>query len=265
MLFFVCLLTVVAPVPLYQMPDAQVDAFLADLQARNLPFAERIATIARAFVGAPYKDGPLGEGPDGRYDKDPLIDLSCADCVTFVEQVIALAVSKTCEETVQTLQRIRYKDGRVDFETRNHFMEADWVLNNAWCREVTRDLGVPVAEVTRTISKRAFFPKVNAPELGQDTPDREMTIAYVPLDQVPLATERIPSPSLILLIGKVDWLFAVHSGLFLRGSDGKAHFFHASSKAQKVIDDNLASYLKDSTRHLGFSAYRIDEPQTARP
>lgn len=265
MLLLACLLMTAAPIPLYQMPEVQVDAFLTGLHARHLPFADRIATIARAFAGAPYKDGPLGEGPDGRYDKDPLIDLSCADCVTFVEQVIALAVSKTYDETVQTLQRIRYKDGRVDFETRNHFMVADWVSSNAWCRDLTRDLGVPVAEVTRTISKRAFFPKVAAPELGQDTPDREMTVAYVPLEQVPAAVGQIPSPSLILLIGKVDWLFAVHSGLFLRDADGKAHFFHASSKAGKVIDDDLASYLKDSTRHLGFIAYRIDEPPPLRP
>lgn len=265
MFVLVCILAAITGAPLYQMSEGQVDAFLGETQARGLSFPQRLEAIARAFVGTPYKDGPLGEGSDGKYDKDPLMDLSCADCVTFVEQVIALAVSKTHKEAFQQLQRIRYKDGRIDFETRNHFMVADWVVNNPWCHDVTRDLGVPVTEVTRTISKRAFFPKVNAPELGQNTTDREMTAACVPLEHVAAAVGQLPGPSLILLIGKVDWLFAVHSGLFLRDANGKAHFFHASSKTGKVIDDNLAAYLAGSTRHLGFSAYRIEEPPATHP
>lgn len=30
------------------------------------------------------------------------------------------------------LQRIRYKDGVIGVLTRNHFTEADWVVNNSW-------------------------------------------------------------------------------------------------------------------------------------
>jgi len=74
------------------------------------------------------------------------------------------------------------------------------------------------------------------------------------------AIDHLPSPSLILLIGKVDWLFAVHTGLFLRDAAGNGHFFHASSKSGAVLDDDLAAYLDGSTRHLGFSAYRIEKP-----
>lgn len=121
-------------------------------------------------------------------------------------------------------------------------------------------LDAPTREVTRTISKRAFFERVKALELGRDTPAREMTVAYVPLDHAAAAIDHLPSPSLILLIGKVDWLFAVHTGLFLRDAAGNGHFFHASSKSGAVLDDDLAAYLDGSTRHLGFSAYRIEKP-----
>ncbi|MBP8128629.1 MAG: DUF1460 domain-containing protein [Candidatus Hydrogenedentes bacterium] len=252
------LILLVASAPLFESNEAEVDAFLLGL--RGLSFEARLVETARAFVGAPYKDGPLGEGPEGKYDKDPLIDLTCADCVTFVEQTIALAASETYQEAFTLLQHIRYKDGRIDFETRNHFMAVDWVANNAWCHDVTDTLGVSLAQVTRTISKRGFFERVHAPELGRDTPDADMTLAYVPLDQVERAAARVPSPCLFLLIGKADWLFAVHCGLFVRDGEGKAHFYHASSKAGAVIDDDLVSYLRDSTRHLGFAAYRVDAP-----
>lgn len=265
MLALICTVALLSKPSLFQMDEQQVDAFLAELHARQWPFSQRIDTVATAFLGAPYKDGPLGEGAGGRYDTDPLIDLSCADCVTFVEQTLALAVSKSYSEAARNLQQIRYNNGQIDFETRNHFMVADWIAHNTWCRDVTRDLGVPVTALTRTISKRAFFPKVNAPELGPNTPDREMTIAYVPLDRVSQAIEKLPSPSLILLIGKMDWLFAVHCGFFLRAPDGAPRFIHASSKAGKVIKDDLAAYLDGSTRHLGFTAYKIEDPPLAQP
>ncbi len=78
--------------------------------------------IGQEFVGLPYAESPLGEGfaPDA----DPLIRTDAFDCVTFVETVLA-------NSDVEKLNQIRYKNAKVDFLERNHFVETDWLQNNA--------------------------------------------------------------------------------------------------------------------------------------
>ncbi|MCC6145100.1 MAG: DUF1460 domain-containing protein [Candidatus Hydrogenedentes bacterium] len=243
---------------------ADVDAYLHDLFQSHAGFDNRLLEVIRQGIDTPYQDGPLGEGPDGKHDRDPLIDLSHVDCVTYVEQSIALAACPSYDQAFQKLQEIRYKEGKIDFETRNHFMIADWIPNNGWVKDATGTLGVDLVSLTRTISKRDFFPLVKAPELGQDTPDQTYTVQYVPANQVAAALPKMPSPALVLLIGaKPDWLFVVHCGFFVREADGTGKLYHASSKAGKVVAQDLEAYLKDSTRHLGFKVYTIGDPGPA--
>lgn len=253
-----------AAAPIYQMPKADVDTFLSGMNAGGKPYGERVWLVANQYLGAPYVNGPLGEGPDGTHDKDPLMDLEHVDCVTFVEQTLALAASKSHDETFDLLQRIRYKDGHIAFESRNHFMIADWVANNTFCKDVSKDLGVPTQSLTRTISRKDFFAKrVNAPELGQDIPDQPMTIAYVPVGQAAEATKKLPSPCLICFIGKIDWLFTLHCGLYIRDEKGAGAFYQASSGkgVMKVVKSDLAESIGGSERYLGFTAYEISNPR----
>lgn len=246
--------------PLFQMADADVDAYLADLRGRETAFDGRLADVVARSVGTPYANGPLGEGPGAKYDPDPLVDFSRVDCVTFVEQSVALAASKSRQEAVDRLQGIRYKGGTVDFEARNHFMETDWFPNNAFCRDVTRELGVPTEPVTRTISRRAFFEKMKAPELGQDTPDRTLEVAYVPRSAAAAAEAQLPSPAIVGFVGKLDWLFVVHCGLYIRDASGQGKLYHASVPDKRVVAAGFADYLDRNERFLGFVAYKVDEP-----
>jgi D-alanyl-D-alanine carboxypeptidase/D-alanyl-D-alanine-endopeptidase (penicillin-binding protein 4) len=258
---FVLSLLLCCAAPLASEATPEIDAYLKSIHEEIPEFAARLAAVARKGIGTPYHDGPLGEGPDGAYDRDPLIDLTRVDCVTYVEQTIALAACPSYEAAFAKLQEIRYQGGQVDFETRNHFMIADWIPNNPWVRDVTSSLGVELESATRTISKRAFFPLVKAPELGQDTADQSITIEYVPIARLAEAIPKLPSPALILLIGaKPDWLFVLHCGIFLREEDGTGRMYHASSKAGEVVAQDLEEYLKDSTRYLGIQVYAIDQP-----
>lgn len=246
---------------LYTFSPGELDAYLAEMKHKQPNYAARVTAIAQDALGTPYQDGPLGEGAGAQYDPDPLIDLGRVDCVTYVEQVCALALGKEFDAAVEGLQKIRYKDGNIDFETRNHFMISDWVPNNPWCRDVSQELGVDTIALTRTISKRAFFPKVKAPELGQTTPDQEVTIHYIPIAQAAEVEDKIPSPAIVVFIGKTDWLFALHCGLQLREDDGKNLLYHASSKVGKVINMPLSEYTKEQeSRYLGFTVYAIEEP-----
>jgi len=261
MSFLLLCLLGAAPV-LAEMPPEELDGYLKTLHAGQADFPGRLAQVARDSVGTPYFLGPLGEGPGAAHDNDPLMDLSRVDCVTFVEQAVALAAAPPgYEAAFALLQRIRYAGGAIDFETRNHFMVADWIPNNPWSRDVTRELGAETAPLTRTISRSAFFRLVEAPEVGQDTPDRDITLHYLPSARVAAVEAALPSPALIMFIGKVDWLFALHCGLYLRDEAGDGLLYHASSQEGAVVAVPLGAYLAEQgERFLGITVYALDEP-----
>ncbi|MCK5073204.1 MAG: DUF1460 domain-containing protein [Bacteriovoracaceae bacterium] len=92
----------------------------------------RIEKASELLIGGQYASGPLGEGADGEYDQFPLYRLDVFDCTTFVETVMAFAISKTNLEFHDNLLRIRYRDGVISFASRNHFPSLDWIPNNEW-------------------------------------------------------------------------------------------------------------------------------------
>lgn len=250
-----------AATPLFQLSPQALDAYL---KGQKGTFEERLADVAHRSVGTPYAESPLGEGPKGEYDKDPLMDTTRVDCVTFCEQTIAMAASKDYKSGHALLQSIRYRGGKVNFETRNHFMIADWMANNTWCRDVSGELGVETKALTRTISRRDFFKRVKAPRLGQEIPDEEKTIHYVPAAQASVAVAKLKTPALIVFIGKQpEWLFELHTGLYLPDAQGQGRLYHASSKAGKVVEvESLGEYVESqSGRFLGFTAYQIGNPR----
>lgn len=234
----------------------------APVSAKPEGFQAALVKQIQSSLGVAYQDGPLGEGPGAKYDSDPLIDPAHVDCVTFVEQSIAFADTQNAVEASALLQKIRYAGGKIDFEARHHFFISDWIAHNTFCHDVTTTLGMPTAKVTRTISRRSFFEKQKAPELGKDTPDKKQTLVYVPVANGAAAEARLPSVALLVFVGKIDWLFALHCGFYVRDANGSGMLYHASSKAGRVIATPLAQYLDENkTRYLGFTAYRVDEPR----
>lgn len=246
--------------PIFELPEAAIDTYLADLAAHEPSFPARLVEVAVRSVGTPYAEGPLGQGAQGTYDTDPLINLSRVDCVTFVEQTVALAASSSYEEAINTLQQIRYRDGEVSFETRHHFMISDWIANNGFCRDVTAELGVPARTVSRTISRKDFFKRIGARDLGGEKSDRTIRLAYVASADAGAAEKNLPSPALIIFVGKVDWLFALHCGFYVRAQDSEGLLYHASSQAGRVEATDFVAYVENSSRYLGFTAYEIGEP-----
>lgn len=260
MLILISLFSLAAP--LFEMAPAQIDAYLPELNARQCEYGARVAGIAKLALGTPYAGDPLGEGPGAPYDDDPMMDLSRADCVTFVEQVLALAAADSYQDAFDTLQQIRYGNGEAAFENRNHFMIADWVANNTFCKDVTGKLGVTTEKVTRTVGKKHFFTLKKLQGFAASAGDPEITLEYAPAASAAEAGKNLPSPALILLIGKVDWLFTLHCGLYIRDETGAGLFYNASSKQGKVVAPPFSSIFEDTDRYIGFTAYEIFPPDT---
>ena len=88
--------------------------------------SSRLSIVSAYFIGKPYQLGALGEGRLGRYDQFPLYRTDAFDCLTYVETVLAIALSPNLKAFKQTINHIRYQDGHVSYLTRLHFTELDW-------------------------------------------------------------------------------------------------------------------------------------------
>jgi hypothetical protein len=106
-----------------------------------LPLQARLLKSTEYFVGSPVGFDPLGDGEG--IDPGPTYSLEKFDCTTYVETNLAIALSKTTQEVPEILSKIRYRDGRVNYYQRNHFMVSDWIPSNSkggYVREMTSQL-----------------------------------------------------------------------------------------------------------------------------
>lgn len=191
------------------------------------------AFIGYEYLGARYLSDPLGESVAP--DTDPLVRDDAFDCVTFVETSLAGG-------DVQKLNKIRYKNGEVDFVNRNHFIETDWLVNNAdIVADVTEKYGdTDVRHVV--IDKQNWLKKVHG--INADFPKQVVDLHYIPYDKVKYIN--VTKPIIVLFIAgnfeKSDIIgtdLAVrHMGFLLPGGVLR----HASSQYGRVMDVDFYQY-----------------------
>src|SRR5262245_20861781 len=106
----------------------------------------RIEILSRQFLGHPYQANPL----IGSADTPEVfaVSLQAFDCVTYVEIVLALALASSVDDFVEWLRRIRYEDGRIAWERRNHYMTG-WIRSNVHTGAVKRVLLPDIAAVVK--------------------------------------------------------------------------------------------------------------------
>ncbi|HEY3417375.1 MAG TPA: N-acetylmuramoyl-L-alanine amidase-like domain-containing protein [Armatimonadota bacterium] len=226
--------------------------------AAQLPLSERIGLWADLLaVDSVYKADPLGEGPGAAPDPDPLCDFAHVDCVTYVEQVYALALSANRDGFDGLLQRIRYREGQINYRWRNHYTVADWLPANAWCiSDITEEVGAGhLRSMTKTISRKTFFAGKGLTQYA-DIPDEVFTTQYLPRADAAAATGKLKTGDLIIFLISTPGIEAGHVGL-IRIKGNTAYLQHASLTAKHVVTVPLESYLKDMPdRFLGFKIAR---------
>lgn len=228
--------------PITQLPWSQAPS----------AFHERIRFWAEYFQDRPYLFPGLGEGDV----RGPLWNLDCFDCVTFVEQVLALALASGAEEFEPILCRIRYYQGWIAFDYRNHFMEADWVPHNAWLLE--SPLPAPREFVMGRRIDRGDFLVRQGGSLPPEFPPVE-TVLFPVIRPDFLAGDEAPTFPPVSLVGIVrpskETLIG-HVG-FLFGADGL--FFHASSQQGKTVSQPLTEYVAAHPKVVGVTLFPIRE------
>lgn len=205
---------------------------------------ERFLEASRALLGVPYRDDPLGEGPGGAFDRDPRIDAGHFDCVTLIEHALAVTLAGG-EDVLPVLDTIRYREGRPEYGNRHHFFVADWIPHNSWLvRDVTAEIaGAAARPLRRTIGRRKFF--LNQGIEVADLADETRTVTVLPAADIDAVRDRLASGLVVVLIGRRSWLFATHTGIFVRPGDGSQILMrHASFRAGRVVDEDFFGYLQ---------------------
>jgi hypothetical protein len=221
---------------------------------RSAPLAERIDAISALWLGKPYKLGPLGEGLGAQTDSDPITRYDVFDCLTYVEEVMALAMSPDPKRAHELRMAMRYTQDPATYENRRHFMLAEWVpgtQQDGWMRDITAEL--PGAEPrSKTVTsqtwagwkKRKAFPLSDA-----RLPVGTMDFHVLPLTVTSETLEAIPDGAVIFTVRALwDHLPIAISHVGIKVPGDKPTMRHASRMGQRVVrDDDLNWYVK----HLG--------------
>jgi cell wall-associated NlpC family hydrolase len=190
----------------------------------------RIDVLSRSFLGHPYKPNPL----IGSADTAELFVASFDgfDCVTYIETIVALARASNVDDFTEWLRKIRYEQGRIQWERRNHYM-THWIRNNV--RE----------GIIRPVSMRAV-PMLSRERVLNVVPgiDPQRTrVKCVPKAAVPRLERHLQSGDLIFFASTRKNLDMFHAGIIAR--DGKRVLMRHASRSQGfVVEQELSEFLK---------------------
>lgn len=211
------------------------------LGAQNVAgLTARLEYFSRLMKGTPYKLGPMGESYLDSIENKPLVYMDSVDCVTYLEHVLAMALSPNENEIFNMLQKIRYKGGKIGYVNRKHYLLADWVSDSKFAR-VMQVPGDTV--VKRTMPKQNFF---KAKKIKYETPDAPMDLRYLPYNRaVEMASKPYAGPLMVTgvaFVASANDLDATHTGFVIFRNGELPKLRHAAWKKQ-VIELSLKDYL----------------------
>lgn len=220
--------------------------YAARKQLASLPVHERISLIGAFFIGSPYKSNTLNVTKN----ELPVINLRELDCVTLVENVLALAFldqyhDRATEKFIANIVRLRYRNGEIiDYASRLHY-STDWLYEMQKADFLT--------DVTQTVGgvkhpQKICFMSENYtkyPVLAQDkklilkiklieTDINKRTYYYIPKEEVETVSDKIADGDVILITTNIKGLDTSHLGFAIK-KDGMTCLLHASSLGKKVV------------------------------
>ncbi len=202
-------------------------------------------------------------------------DLAEGDCVSFVNRTLAVALAKDWDSYYLLTERLRHKDGVVDYKNRNFFTLGDWLPNNAWLLDdITAELGPadnrPAQTFTHVVRPKVFEERPSAPGSkftritfkGSDyeSPNKETRRdSYIPRDLVASILRELQTGNVVLVLRNSagGHLGCDHMGLIIRHEDGRVMMLH--SAPPEVREQELMGFLRDYKHVRGFKFLRLRE------
>lgn len=204
-----------------------------------------------------------------------VVNMRQMDCTTFVETVLALALttkdkSPKWADFCRWLERIRYQNGKVDgYTSRNHYF-LWWAENNEKQGMVTLPLEDTHCKYAKTqvisIDYMSAHPsyykmlKGNVADIAaikrKEKASSGKVMKYIPAANMGLTEKHldcIRTGDILAIATKKKGLDTTHIGIAVWGKDGKLHLLNASQIHKKVILEpkTMRQYMNEHPSQLG--------------
>ena len=229
--------------------------------------------VGKQFIGSAYEANTLDQSGHELL----VCNLKTFDCVTFVENVLALARCikqnrHSYDSYQQELQTIRYRHGTiVGYASRLHYF-SDWIYDNerkGIIVDVTKRIGgIPYRKhIDFMTSHRSSYPSLADDSVFQQLSTCEDSINARPMWYIPKSTVRelqkkISTGDIIAITTANEGLDISHTGIAIRLADGTLHFLHAADVGATVTisKETLAEYLQHHAGQTGIIVLRVNSP-----
>jgi len=223
---------------------------------------------AKFFLGVPYVGKTLEYEPERL-----IVNLREMDCMTFVENVLALAEASASgtpswQTYLEKLQQIRYRDGKIeDYTSRLHYT-SDWIYENekkGLIADITKEIGgVPLAMDVSFVSTHpeSYMQLQSHPEYIAVMAKKEKEINsrqyyYIPKEEIDKREAQIRTGDIVCFVTSIKGLDISHVGIVHKEGD-KMTFIHASSGKKRVIinEESLQDYVLGIKKSKGIMVLR---------
>lgn len=256
--------------------EAQDTTRITRLLAEYGPTANpnaRVEAFGRSFLETPYAAGTL----ESEGNETLTVNLDELDCTTFIENVMALAITggerrNSWHDFVYNLKNIRYRGGEVNgYASRLHYI-SDWVVDNVhrgnFVEATNRfsDAQYEVKTLDFMSANRHLYPALSDSDTFADIKSAEIgyrnhRYPIIKTKSIGKAAKNFLKPGdIVALATSKKGLDVSHMGIIVF-EGGEPHLMHASSKSGKVIIDKLplGEYLQKNRSLTGIRVFRLKE------
>ncbi len=224
----------------------------------------QIVRTAMFFLDTPYKALTLES-----HDEEQLtVNLQAFDCMTFVENCIALSLTTHSEKAdfdtfKKELQTIRYRNGVIEGYTSRLHYTSDWITDNQKKgiledkTQISGGIILPIHINFMSTHPQAYSYLSKHPEDIEKIRQIEdsinsRTYYYIPKEKINSLGTQIKSGDIVCFVTSIQGLDISHLGIAYR-KNGMLTFIHASTTAQKVIINpvSIADYCKNIKSNKG--------------
>jgi hypothetical protein len=207
--------------------------------------AIRIDVLSQSLVGQSYRSDSLVGSADTAEVFKAWFD--GFDCVTYIETILALSRASGADTFARWLRTIRYERGRVQWQSRNHYI-ALWIRNNL-SNKIVNVVAIPAIPILIRERVLNVIPGL-APQ--------RVRLECTPKRAVPRLAPHLQTGDLMFFVSTRKNLDVFHAGIIVR--DGKRVLMrHASRSQGAVVEQELTCFLK-TNRMTGVIVTRPQEP-----
>ena len=236
-----------------------------------LPINELMIKVALYFKDTPYVASTLE-----RNTKEQLVvNLREVDCTTFVETCIALSLTLksgdySFSNYCNKLEKLRYRDGKIDdYTSRLHYV-SDWIQDNAKIlKDETQSLGgiLETKKIdfmsTHTDSYKHLKDDKSLQEkmkMIENDINRRGTCYVLEKNMIAEKTDNIKDGDIIAFATSIAGLDYSHIAIAYHYK-GKLTFIHASTRTMMVTIEglSLSDYCNNSKKCTGISVFRLKD------